>query len=568
MILIKNLDYSTISLYLFKDLLEIHNRNGSNMTSFYRYCMLFILTLHLLLPAAVCAQEAFSYTPRMELLPGWGEIHHPVTTQNREAQQFFDQGLAMLYSFAYEGAYRSFQKAAELDPQLAMAYWGMALAMHPSINGKITAQQEASAYQLIKKAMTLASRASTKEQEYIQALAERYSNAPDPDYLLLDRQYSQAMKKLSHLYPDDPDAAALFAESVLVLNPWNQWTLDGQPNEGTLEVVEILKSVLKKDPEHTGANHYYIHAIEASPHPEDGLKSADVLRNVAPASGHLLHMSSHIYFLLGEFSAAVESNLRAIAAEKVYAQQLGMNNYFPAHYYHMLVNAYSMEGRFNDAMLAAAELSKFFDGNEHRTFILTLLLLQRFHRWQEILQFPQPSPQLAVTTAVWHAARAMAYAALGSISEAYKEKQLFMKSLQNLPPNTLMGFNKTEKIMKIEEYVLDASLAKALHQNQTMLESLQKAIEEEDSLAYSIPPDWPYPVREILGGELLREKKYQEAEIVFRKELKKHPQSGRALFGLMESLKGEGKYDELSLLQKDYEKAWKNADKPLTVGDL
>src|SRR6266699_310081 len=251
-----------------------------------------------------------------KLLPGLGEVHHAVSTKNSQAQQFFDQGLKLVFGFNHDEARRSFQRAAELDPTLALAWWGVALTLGPNYNLPVDPEREKAGYDAAQRAVALKPNASESERAYIDAVAVRYSNDPRADLHQLDVTYKDAMSKLAARYPDDLDAVTLYAESAMNLNPWHLWTADGKPAEGTEEIVRVLESVLKRDPNHLGANHYYIHAVEASPHPERALPYAVMLPALVPAAGHLVHMPAHIYERLGDYMSAARSNREAAQADE------------------------------------------------------------------------------------------------------------------------------------------------------------------------------------------------------------------------------------------------------------
>src|SRR5712692_9095413 len=317
------------------------------------------------------AHEASNDTKRPSLMPGLGDVRHPVSTASSDAQRFFDQGLALVYGFNHAEAVRSFKHAAELDPQSAMAYWGIALALGPNINMDVDAEHEKGAYEAVQKAVSLAAKASEPERAYIQALAKRYSNDPRADLKKLAVNYRNAMADVVRRFPDDLDAATLYAESLMDLRPWQLWSSDGKPAEGTEELVAVLESVLRRNPGHTGANHYYIHAVEASPHPEWALPSAVRLKVLAPAAGHLVHMPAHIDIRTGDYEAAARSNAYAAEADRQYFTATGEQGMYPMMYYshnlHFLAVANSMQGRYRDAKRAADQLnvhlSQFLQGN-------------------------------------------------------------------------------------------------------------------------------------------------------------------------------------------------------------
>ncbi|WP_154017842.1 hypothetical protein [Candidatus Protochlamydia phocaeensis] len=525
-------------------------------------------------------EDFFPFNPpqNFSLFIDQGLVHHPVSTANPEAQRFFDQGLTLVYGFNHDAAYWSFATAAKIDPNLAMAYWGMALALGSNINMTITPSREEAAYRLIQKAMELSNQATDNEKAYIQALAERYTADSAAKQESLNQNYKNAMEKVAKQFPDDLDAAVLFAESALDLNPWNQWDPAGNPRPGTLAILDVLESVLKRDPDHLGANHYYIHAIEASKYPERALMSAHRLRRLLPQSGHILHMPSHIYLLVGDYHLAAICNEQAVAADRAYIKQYGMQGIYPLHYLshnlYFLSRAYSMEGRFEDAKRAGDELYSFYAPHFQKMPELeyyaptSLFVLLRFHRWQDILAFPLPTPRMAVSTILWHYGRAMALAALNQLPEARKEQALFIQEKNRLRPETVYGYNKIEPILSIADLTLKAKIAEAQGDHSAAIYQLREAISIEDQLHYNEPPDWVLPVRENLGGVLLRSGQYAEAEQIFREDLNKHPRNGRSLFGLLASLKSQSRETDAFWVQREFEKAWQYSTVSLKVADL
>lgn len=503
---------------------------------------------------------------------------HPVTTDKEAARFYFNQGLTLIYAFNHDAAYRSFQKASEIDPKMAMAYWGMALALGPNINMNITPTNQKKAYDTIQKALSLSENVTENEKDYIKALSLRYSNEQDPDLAKMARQYSDAMRKVSHKYPEDLDAAVLFAESGMDLNPWHQWTNTGEPEEGTLEIVNVLESVLKRDPEHLGANHYYIHAIEASYHPERALMSADRLTKMLPTSGHILHMPSHIYILVGDYHKASQSNEQAVVIDRAYIREHGMGGIYPLHYLshnlYFLSRSYSMEGRFADAKSISDQLQAFYSPYykvmpELEYYdMTTLFVLLRFHDWKGVLEIPQPEPERKITNILWHFARAVAYASLGKKEEAREEQAKFLKGKEELPGDAIYGYNKASAIMPIAENMLNSKMAEIEGNREQAIEYLREGVAFQDKLHYNEPPDWFFSIRESLGGALLRSQRYAEAEQVFRDDLEKHPRNGRSLFGLLESLKKQSRQTEAAWVEREFNKAWQYSDTKLEVSDL
>ena len=521
------------------------------------------------------------------LIAGLGEVHHPVSTTNAQAQQFFNQGLALVYGFNHDEAVRSFKRAGDLDPKLAMAHWGVALALGPNINLPVDAEHEKAAYEAVQMARSLLPDASEPERAYIEALTKRYSNDPKAERSKLDVAYKNAMAEVARRFPDDLDAATLYAESLMDLRPWQFWSSDGKPAEGTQEMVAVLESVLRRNPDHLGANHYYIHAVEASLHPEWALPSAQRLKVLAPAAGHLVHMPAHIDIRTGYYDAAARSNAYAAEADRQYFKATGEQGMYPMMYYshnlHFLAVANSMQGRYQDAKRAADQLNEHLGGYLHEggpmieamlpmidAFTPTpTLITVRFRRWDDILKSAQPDQKLVFTTALWHFARAMAYASTGKVDNAEKEQQLVASAVKAFPANAMYGgFNRASSVFGIVEGVLGARIAMAKGDKRSSIAMLKKAVELEDSLNYDEPEDWYIPVRESLGGVLILNGDYAEAEKVFRAELEKHARNGRALFGLRESLRAQGQKLAADFAGREFEVAWKNADTTLRVEDL
>ncbi|WP_313890106.1 tetratricopeptide repeat protein [Nostoc linckia] len=533
-----------------------------------------MLILSLIAPSAAIAQVQQPYT----LISGLGTIHHPVSTANPQAQEFFDQGLNLIYAFNHDEAVRSFQYAAKLDPHLAIAYWGIALALGPNINSAIDPNRELAAYQAVQQALALSAQASTQERDYITALAKRYSQDPDADLYQLAVDYAKAMAKLVKRYPDDLDVATLYAESLMDLHPWQHWTKDGKPQPDTEEIVAILESVLKRNPNHTGANHYYIHAVEASPSPEKALVSAKRLGILAPAAGHLVHMPSHIYFRVGDYEGAMRANEQAIAQDDIYINKYQVQGTYPMMYYnhnvHFLMVASSMAGRYEDALKSAEKLvanataidpyAPMLEG-----FLGSKMLIQtRFNNWDAILKTPAPDAKLPTTKALWHFARGMAMSATGKLEDAASESRALLAAKQVISTQATIGFSPASSILDIASKVLDAKIAKEKHDYESAIQLLEKAVAAEDALNYVEPPDWYFPTRESLGSVLLAKGDYKEAEKVFRADLKKYPHNGRSLFGLQASLQAQGKDQAAQLVKAELETAWKGADTELDIAKM
>ena len=520
---------------------------------------------------------------RAAILPGLGDYHHAIATKSAEAQRFFDQGLTLVYAFNHEEALRSFLRAAELDQTSPMPLWGIALSVGPNYNMNINPAREGVAYKAIQEARRLAAGAPEKERAYVDALARRYSGESHPDFQMLNRDYRDAMRKLAGLYPDDLDAAALYAESIMDLHAWSLWTSAGKPTEDTEELLAVLRSVLQRDPKHPGANHFYIHALEASPHPETALASAHVLETLVPGAGHLLHMPSHIYIRLGNYAQAVKANEAAASADRAYLRATGTQDsvYGRMYYSHDLLFlwiAASMEGKFSEAKQAADELSANVSPAVRSMPMLEALLggpalvLARFQRWDDIVSLPAPDASLAGARAYWRYSRGVAFSAKGAISKAQAERQELAALINQPSSGDSSGHNSGHTSVpgaaSLALEVLDARLAAAQADHKAALAHWRRAVEMQDALPYNEPPDWYYPVRESLGGELARTGQYAEAEAAFRADLQRNPGNPRSLFGLLQALTAQNKTAASGPVRQRFENAWKYAEVTLRLEDL
>ena len=505
-----------------------------------------------------------------KLLPGLGDVHHPVSTKNSQAQQFFDQGLKLVFGFNHDEARKSFQRAAELDPKLAMAWWGVSLTLGPNYNLPVDLEREKAGYDAAQRAVALKPNASESERAYIDAVAVRYSNDPKADLHQLDVIYKDAMSKLAARYPDDLDAVTLYAESAMNLNPWKLWTADGKPAEGTEEIVRVLESVLKRDPDHLGANHYYIHAVEASPHPERALPSAARLEKLAPAEGHLAHMPAHIYARVGDHFASAHCNRAAIAADKKFLGETQEQGVYRMLYYshnlHFLAYASCMNGNFAEAKDAAAKLvANVAPGVKAMPMLegflpTPIVVLFAFERWNDLLKLPAPDVSFVTTNAVWHSLRGIAFANTGKTAEAEKEQKQFREVAGKIPPEQMYDMlNNVGAVFKIHENLLAAEIDRSRHDDKAAIDLLKQSVAAEDALNYSEPPPWYPPVRPILGRVLLEDKDFAEAEKVFRADLEKHPRNARALAGLRDCLNAQGRKYEADQIDQQFHAAWKVA---------
>jgi tetratricopeptide (TPR) repeat protein len=397
------------------------------------------------------------------LLDGLGDVHHPVATKNADAQKFFDQGLRLIYAFNHEEAVLSFQRAAEFDPDLAMAHWGIALALGPNYNVDADADKVKAAYQALHRAQKLAGQAPEHERAYIGALAKRYAGDPaKADKKQLAATYKQAMGELAKRYPDDLDAATLYAESMMNLRPWELWSPEGKPAENTEEIIAVLEGVLRRNPRHTGAHHYLIHAVEASLQPERGLASAHVLAQLAPGAGHLVHMPAHIFMRVGDYDAAARFNLQAAKVDEAYITKFKVGGVYPMMYYshnlHFLAVAHAIQGRLTDAQAAAHRLVKHVGPHLKEMPMLELfvptptLILVRFQRWDDILALPAADASQPIVKTIDHFARGTALVAREQVDQGERELEALCATLASIPEDLAFGDrNKARKVLIVPE---------------------------------------------------------------------------------------------------------------------
>jgi tetratricopeptide (TPR) repeat protein len=536
--------------------------------------------------SALAAQHADmpgTPTPQkpVTLMSGIGSHRHPIVTSSPEAQKFFDQGVTLLFGFNHEEAYRSFAKAAELDPKAAMPHWGMAVVLGANYNDPAPVNERLlKARAEVEKALTLSSAGPENERAYAEALFARYVAVPaGADQAKVGRDYAAAMKALSARYPDDLDAATLYAESLMNLNPWKLWTPAGEPGENTLEIVAVIESVLKRSPDHPGANHYYVHAIEASKRPERALPSAKRLETLVPAAGHLVHMPAHVYVRTGDYLAAEKSNAVAAEVDRAYIRETGAQGMYPLMYYNHNVHfesyAAAMAGRHAaakragdqlfDEVLPVVSLDQMLEGFLCQPAFVAL----RFRKWDDVRKLPDPGPTLPLLRAVRLYARAMAAAASGDVKKAEAERKAFLAARDAVPAASMAGpQNSSAALLAVASNVLDARIAEARGDQKVAIASWMKAVEAEDALAYDEPPAWYYPTRESLGAALLADGQTAEAEKVFRADLDRHPRNGRSLYGLSKSLEAQKKNTDAAWARAQFDAAWKDADTTMRLEDL
>lgn len=514
---------------------------------------------------------------------GLGSYSRIVTTESAAARQYFNQGLGFYHGFNHGAAIRAFQEAAKADPKCAMAHWGVALANGPHINYPLVPPPAAeAAWKALQLALQNAEKAAPVEKALIDALSKRYANPQPADRKPLDEAYAAAMREVWKQYPTDPDVGVLFAEAMMDLSPWNQWTKDGQPNPGTEEIVATLDAVLKLNENHPMANHLYIHAVEASPNPEKADVAADRLRKLQPGLAHNVHMPSHIDIRRGRWQQAIETNEKAVVADQKYRKVVGpptgLLPVYAAHNRHMLAYGALMTGQRELAMkhvrAMVAELPakfvkeapEFADG-----FVaVPLEVLVRFGRWDEILREPDKySPKFLFTRAFHHAARATAFAAKGETEKARKEQALFVEKANAVPKETPIGNNTAGVIISLATHLLEGEILVAEKKLDAGIAELQTAVKEEDALKYDEPPAWMIPIRHSLGAVLMKMRRFAEAEQIYREDLVRLPENGWSLFGLAESLRQQQKNpDEVTALTEKFSKTWAKSDTKITASCL
>jgi tetratricopeptide (TPR) repeat protein len=525
---------------------------------------------------ALAADPSKAARPIAPLLEGLGDHHHPVTTRSERAQLFFDQGLKLEYAFNHQEALRAFKEAARLDPDCAMAYWGWALVLGPNLNLPMKPEVAPQAFQAVQKAMALRHQATPRERALIEALATRYASDPKAERAPLDNAYAEAMKRVHEAWPDDTDAATLYASALMNLSPWNYWTRDRRPREKTPAILAALRAAIARDPKHEGALHYQIHALEAAD-PDGAVPAADMLRGLAPGAGHLVHMPSHVYMQIGRYADAFEDNRRAALADEGYLTQCRAQGVYPLTYYphniHFLVWAGIMQGRAREALEASRRVAEKVPADfreDHWALYQTLLsqplyVMARFGRWDAILAEPQPAPDVRFHRGMSHWARGLAFTHTGRTDDARSELAALAR-IQEDPktPEVLVGFSNAATLLTLAREVLAGEIDARERRFDAAVAHLDRAVRLEDSLAYSEPPDWYYPTRHNLGAALVEAGRAVEAEVVYWQDLRRYRDNGFALLGLAQSLRAQGRAAEADDAEKRYRAAWSDADAPLT----
>lgn len=539
---------------------------------------LLVLAMSMLASCEAPAPREASPASTVALFDSFGALHRDIGTRVPAAQRYFDQGLRMTYGFNHEAAGRAFAEAARLDPTCAVCVWGQALVLGPNINLPMPDDAAAPATRLAKRALELADNAQPRDRALIEALQLRYADPAPSDRAPLDEAYAKAMADVVRRFPDDDDAATLYAEALMDLSPWAYWTRDGAPAAHTNDITATLERVLARNPEHIGAVHYYIHAVEASKSPQRAERYADKLAALAPGSGHLVHMPAHIYIRTGRYHDATLTNFAATTADKAFLSVCrGSNGVYPLgyvpHNWHFANMTAGLHGSRTLALEAAAQTAQRADRDQLETlefmqqYLVTPLFTQvRFGQWDAILAQAQPPAALPYPTAIWRFARGMAQVRRNDLDAAATELRALQATMRNSAMTELkLGNNTADLLLPVAEAMLRGELALRRGQARPGLAALREAAAAEDRLAYDEPADWPLPVRPYLGAALLQAGNAHDAALVFAEDLQTYPENGWSLFGLAQAQRAVGDTAAAADSERRYRAAWQWADTPLTA---
>lgn len=511
------------------------------------------------------------------LLPGLGHWHHPITTRVPRAQEFFDQGLRLAYAFSLDESARSFVEAARLDPSCAMCWWGVAYAVGPNINLPMTAEAEKRGLQAIRRALRLAPAATLRERGYIEAMAARFGEPAGEDRAVRDSAYASAMEGVARQWPRDVDAQVLYADALLNLRPWNQWTPEGQPQPGTLTVVATLERALQAAAEHAGACHFYVHTVEASPAPERALPCAERLPLLMPGAGHIVHMPAHIYMRLGRYADAARANLAAGAADWGYVPAHAQPDdfyptFYPAHNEHFLWMTYLLSGQQARALESARDLVRGVPVKAARAnpslepFLSAAVLTHaRFGEWDAVLAEPAPPAELRYLKGMWHLARGLAFTARGDLAAAQGQLDALRGLAASVPASMIIILNPAPALLELGATTLAGELALRQGRTDAAIDLLREAVRRETALTYDEPPPWYHSTRNRLGMALLALGRAGEAEAAFQDDLRVLPENGWSLAGLERALRAQGREAEAAAVAIRLAAAWREADAPALV---
>ena len=509
-----------------------------------------------------------------QLFDGLGTFHRRITTRSRLAQRYFDQGMRFIWAFNHDEATRSFAKAAQIDPTCASCYWGVALTLGPNYNMPMMSSPRARVgWAAVRKAEANARRATPVERALIAAVAKRYRSTGEVDpsnSAPLLNAYVDAMRAVAAKYPKDLDVQTMYAEALMNTNPWKLWKPDGTPNPGTEQILSALRHVIDQDPKHPGANHYYIHAVEASQHPEQGVASAEALEGMMPAAGHLEHMPAHILQRVGRYDEAAEANRKGAAADLAYLKETAPPDYYPMyliHNFQFLASSAGMEGRRTETIAALKEArshipDELLFGMPGLDWSASFIYdgYTKFGMWPEMLKEQAPSPKLPGATISYLQSRATALAATGRIEEAKAELAKSEQLIAAVPADATQGNNLARPLYEIGQLKAEARIASAQGNRPEAIRLLVEAVGQEDKLAYNEPADMLFPTRHLLGAQLLAAGRAPEAEAVYREDLRQHPNNGWAYYGLTQALAVQKRDADAAVARKQFEEAWKRAD--------
>lgn len=532
-------------------------------------------------PMTMCGSGFFDWTDttyvQAKLLPGLGDLHYPVSTTSLKAQEFFEQGLRLVYAFNHWEAIQSFREATLLDPEFAMGYWGLALAYGPNLNDVSPKDRELMAFQSIQKAIERKGHVSEVEKEMIDAMATRYNGRAYESRDSLNQAYATAMKLVANKYPKDAEAQTLCADAIMNTMPWDYWEKDGSPKTATAEAKGLLESTLKAFPNHPGAHHLYIHLVEASPNPELALKSAQFLETAMPGAGHIVHMPAHIYLRTGQYTKSLELNIQAAKVDEEYLANSSNYGMYRVVYYSHNVDFISfssyMEGRSYLGIQTAMKMG--YKGGNITTLngpwaqyllVEPIVAFVRFGKWNDILSLSEPDAHLPYAQTMFHFGRGLASVRTGNLQNAADEL-IRLDSLCALDTlqSFYFSFNPASEIVKVPLHILRGELLLKQNKVEEGLAALREAVAAEDNLRYNEPPDWKIPSRHFLGAALIKAGKFDEAEKIYLEDLKKNPENGWSLTGLIQCQSNTGRKSEMAATAKRFAKAWKNSDVALTA---
>ena len=523
----------------------------------------------------VSDKDWYSSPNKAPLFEGLEGIEYEIAGASPEVMKYFRQGLMLSYAFNHAEAARSFYETMRIDPGFAMGYWGYALVLGPNYNGGMEEDNFDRAYLASQKALKLSEGTMGKDRDLIVALSKRYIEDPGPDRSQLDLAYSRAMKEVYLKYPEDNDIASLYVESLMDLHPWDLWEKSGEPKPWTPEIVEILESIVQRSPTHAGAAHFYIHAVEASKTPGRALPQAEILQDLVPGAGHLVHMPSHVYIRTGHYHEGSMANLRAVAVDGDYVETCHAYGVYPLayypHNYHFLAATATLEGNRDLAVMASRKVMDLTDpalmrepgwGTVQHYYTIPYYVMVKFGMWEELEKEPMPAEDLKYPLAVLHYAKGMA--ALGNRNTAQAQQHLAalreLAAAPEISEISIWDINTAGDLLAIAENLLQGEILARRQSYNEAIPFLEEAVRLEDQLNYNEPPDWFFSIRHHLGAVLLEDQQYEKAKQVYLKDLENFPENGWALAGLNQALKGLGEVSEAESIRERFDEAWQFAD--------